>query len=306
LQFLAPLHPRTLALKNDQSSALALKNDHAPTSHNSATLYASCPTRSSKIASSASVHCTRSGVKESWESFPAGAILLFQMIIFSGNSTHTTTASQQTASQRSAQKPPPADLWRVLLQRRSIRRYTAAPVARAEIETILHAASWAPSSHNRQPWRFCVVTDTQKRDHLADTMAEAWRVDLRADGTLTPAEIDKRIALRRARLKGAPVVIVPCLAMQGMDVYPDAHRATAEWTMGVQSVALACQNLLLAAHALGLGACWMCAALFVPEIIRGELNLPQDWHPQALITIGYPAETRSSERAPLMEKVLWR
>jgi len=109
-----------------------------------------------------------------------------------------------------------------------------------------------------------------------------------------------------ARLKGAPVVIVPCLAMEGMDVYPDERRATAEWTMGVQSVALACQNLLLAAHGLGLGACWMCAALFVPEIIRRELDLAQEWHPQALITVGYPAETRASTREPLATKVIWR
>lgn len=217
-----------------------------------------------------------------------------------------TTAFRQSVSQDSEQNLPPADLWRALLQRRSIRRYAATPVAHADIETMLQAATWAPSSHNRQPWRFCVVTDVQRRDHLADTMADAWRVDLLADATLTAAEIDKRIAIRRARLKGAPVVIVPCLAMEGMDVYPDTHRATAEWTMGVQSVALACQNLLLAAHALGLGACWMCAALFVPEIIRNELHLAQDWHPQALITIGYPAETRTSTREPLAAKVIWR
>jgi nitroreductase len=76
--------------------------------------------------------------------------------------------------------------------------------------------------------------------------------------------------------------------------------------MGVQSVALACQNLLLAAHAKGLGACWMCAALFVPELIRTTLDLPETWEPQALITLGYPAESRDSLRQPATEKTIWR
>ncbi len=64
--------------------------------------------------------------------------------------------------------------------------------------------------------------------------------------------------------------------------------------MAVQSVALACQNLLLAAHAYGLGACWMCAPLFVPHVVRQVLELPAAWQPQALITLGYPAEEKSS------------
>jgi F420 biosynthesis protein FbiB-like protein len=91
-----------------------------------------------------------------------------------------------------------------------------------------------------------------------------------------------------------------------MDHYPDPARAQAEWTMAVQSVALACQNLLLAAEAHGVGACWMCAPLFVPELVRRVLELPGDWEPQALITLGYPAENKQKERAPLDSRVLWR
>lgn len=199
----------------------------------------------------------------------------------------------------------PTLLWDALRDRRSIRRYTLQPVSHALVEELLTAATWAPSSHNRQPWRFCVIEDGATRDALADAMAEAWRSDLLADG-MASDEIDKRVESRRLRLRGAPVVILPCLNMAQMDAYPDARRSHAEHTMGVQSVALAAQNLLLAAHARGLGACWMCAALFVPELIRVQLELPADWEPQALITLGYPAEVRSSQRAPLHEKVIWR
>jgi coenzyme F420-0:L-glutamate ligase/coenzyme F420-1:gamma-L-glutamate ligase len=76
--------------------------------------------------------------------------------------------------------------------------------------------------------------------------------------------------------------------------------------MAVQSVALACQNLLLTAHVYGLSACWMCAPLFVPQLVRSTLDLPPAWEPQALITIGYPAETRKSRREPVDSRVVWR
>ena len=76
--------------------------------------------------------------------------------------------------------------------------------------------------------------------------------------------------------------------------------------MAIQSVALAAQNLLLTAHAAGLGACWRCAPLFCPDTVRETLSLPSDWEPQALITIGYPAEAGSpSERRSLADVVQW-
>lgn len=189
--------------------------------------------------------------------------------------------------------------------RRSIRRYSPEPVAASLIEALLDAASWAPSAHNRQPWRFCVVQSTAVKTTLSARMAEAWRRDLAGDGA-DPLEIERRVAISQARLTGAPVLIVPCVTLEEMDAYPDPVRSQAEWTMAVQSVALACQNLLLAAHAAGLGACWMCAPLFVPALVRQVLTLPEVWQPQAILTLGYPAEVRTRTRAPLAEYVVWR
>ncbi len=94
--------------------------------------------------------------------------------------------------------------------------------------------------------------------------------------------------------------------MSDMDNYPDPHRDQNEYIMAVQSAALAGQNLLLAAHDAGLGACWLCAPLFCPDVVRATLGLPADWQPQALITLGYPAETREKTRNPLEMSVLWR
>lgn len=199
----------------------------------------------------------------------------------------------------------PVDFWALIQGRRSIRRYQNRPLARDVIEKLLLAATWAPSAHNRQPWRFCVITDAETKERLCLAMAAQWRKDLARD-RLEPAQIEQRIATSRARMMGAAALIVAALSMADMDVYSDQARNQAEWTMAVQSTALACQNLLLAAHYCGLGACWMCAPLFVPELVRDVLDLPKDWQAQALITIGYPAEKKSKERVPLETRVLWR
>lgn len=197
------------------------------------------------------------------------------------------------------------DFWALIRGRRSIRRYRPEPVAQAVLEQLLLAASWAPSAHNRQPWRFCVVTQPETKLALSQRMGEQWRHELGADGA-DPALIERRVAISHTRMTSAAALIIAAVSMEEMDHYPDTQRNEAEWTMAVQSVALACQNLLLAAHYYGLGACWMCAPLFAPVLVRDVLNLPGAWTPQALITIGYPAEEKSKERVPIAERVLWR
>ena len=195
--------------------------------------------------------------------------------------------------------------WQLIRGRRSVRRYLPDPVERALLEMLLTAAIWAPSAHNRQPWRFCVVTTDQTKQELSDRMGARWRADLSADG-VDAAIIERRVRISHARITGAPALVAASLSLEGMDDYPDPRRQEAEWLMAVQSTALACQNLLLAAHNYGLAACWMCAPLFVPDLVRDVLDLPQSWHPQALITLGYAAEEKERERLPLAERVTWR
>jgi coenzyme F420-0:L-glutamate ligase/coenzyme F420-1:gamma-L-glutamate ligase len=60
------------------------------------------------------------------------------------------------------------------------------------------------------------------------------------------------------------------------------------------------------AHALGLGACWMCAPLFCQRTVREVLSLPDDYEPQGVVTLGYPAEERQGERAALHTRVIFR
>ena len=191
-----------------------------------------------------------------------------------------------------------------LHNRRSIRRYRPNPVPPELVTEMLTAASWAPSAHNRQPWRFAVITRPQVRHNLAAAMGQQLRMDLKADNA-PPELIEKDASRSYQRITQSPLLILLCLTMADMDSYPDARRQQNEWLMAVQSAAMAGQNLLLAAHALGLGACWMCAPLFSPAIVGQVLALPGDWQPQALITVGYPAETRQKMRQPLATRLLF-
>ena len=200
---------------------------------------------------------------------------------------------------------PKSGIHDMLLQRRSIRRYQADVVPHELIEAVLEAAIWAPSAHNRQPWRFAVIETQAQKEHLAQAMGARLRRDLAADG-MSPELIEADAGRSYSRITNAPVVIVLCLSMVDMDIYIDAKRSQNEYLMAVQSVAMAGQNILLAAYDVGLSACWMCAPLFCPDVVKDALSLPEDWQPQALLTMGYPAETREKTRKPLESSVMWR
>ncbi len=126
-------------------------------------------------------------------------------------------------------------------------------------------------------------------------MGDKLRRDRLEDGDPIEA-IEADVSRSRSRIVEAPVLLFAFMSMEEMDAYPDQRRQTAEHTMAVQSTAMAIQNVLLAAHAEGLGACIMCAPLFCPEVIRKVLDTPCDWHPQALITVARSPRSRQGKR----------
>lgn len=189
--------------------------------------------------------------------------------------------------------------------RRSIRAYTSTSISRSVIEDLLQTAIWAPSAHNRQPWRFAVVEDAGRKEQLARAMGLRLEADLLADG-VSERVIQADVERSFQRITGAAVAVCLCMTLVDMDDYPDVERNTHEQTMAIQSTAMAGQNLLLAAHAAGLGACWMCAPLFCSDAVQAVLELPDHWQPQALITLGYPAQARNRTRKSLDESVVWR
>jgi coenzyme F420-0:L-glutamate ligase / coenzyme F420-1:gamma-L-glutamate ligase len=188
----------------------------------------------------------------------------------------------------SATRPGREELAALMRGRRSVRAFDTRPVPRFAIEEAIAAAGWAPSPHGRQPWRFAVVASQERRETLADAMAETWRTQLRLDGQ-EKVVVEARLEKSRDRLQRAPVLIVPCLFLQGLDVYPDPDRQAAEETMAVQSLGAAIQNMLLSLYAAGVDSGWMCAPLFCPDVVRDALGLDASLIPHALIAVGYAA-----------------
>jgi coenzyme F420-0:L-glutamate ligase/coenzyme F420-1:gamma-L-glutamate ligase len=189
--------------------------------------------------------------------------------------------------------------------RRSIRRFLPQAVELDLIRAILQAATWAPSAHHRQPWRFVVLSTPESRKALADAMSVDFRRDLQSDG-LPLEQLESQIERSRQRIIEAPAAVLLCLDGNGGDVYPDARRLYAETIMGVQGVAMAGENLLLAAHSFGLGGVWICAPLFAQETVRRTLNLAEEWQPQGLVLLGYPARIPELRpRRPLDEIAIY-
>jgi F420 biosynthesis protein FbiB-like protein len=190
------------------------------------------------------------------------------------------------------------DLFEVVKNRRSIRKYTSKPVQKEVILEVLEAAGCAPSAHNSQPWRFIILQDLQVKRNLADAMAEAWAKDLQRDGIMV--EPDKRVE-RVERFASSPVLILACLTVVDLRKFPDSERQMCERDLAVQSFGAALQNLLLAAHAKGLGACWFCAPSFCKETVRKILRIPNTVEPQAFVAMGYPAEKPRVPTKKLLE-----
>jgi F420 biosynthesis protein FbiB-like protein len=196
------------------------------------------------------------------------------------------------------------DFDEIIRGRRSVRRYDGQPVTRDQILAVLEAARWAPSPHGRMPWRFAVLTRHAPKLALADAMGDEWRRQLNFDGQERQV-VETRLRKSHERIVSAPAIIIPCLYLADLDVYPDADRNAAETTMAVQSLGCAVQNMLLAAYRLGLDGGWMCAPLFCPPVVVAALDLDPALTPHALITLGYAAaDPVRRERLPLEELIV--
>ncbi|MBN2752453.1 MAG: nitroreductase family protein [Rhodospirillaceae bacterium] len=147
-----------------------------------------------------------------------------------------------------------------LMTRRSIRRFTDQPVAEADIATLFHAAMAAPSAGNSQPWHFVRISDRAILNQLPDIQPHS------------------RMML------GASLAILVCA-----DVTLEKHEGF--W---VQDCSAATQNILLAAHALGLGAVWcgLHPRTAWCEGVSRLLNLPHHVQPLSLVAVGYPLDAK--------------
>lgn len=166
------------------------------------------------------------------------------------------------------------DLFDAIHARKSIRKYEKRAVPEDVLRRVLDAARLAPSAANRQPWRFFVVRDAERRAAFREAYDQEW-------------------------FHTAPVVLAACA--DGEAAWKRKGDGT---SYAYVDVAIAFDHLTLAAAALGLGTCWIAA--FKPEAVRRVLDLPENLVPVALTPLGYPAgEGRPRERKSLDEIVTW-
>jgi F420 biosynthesis protein FbiB-like protein len=147
-----------------------------------------------------------------------------------------------------------------------------------------------------------VLTHPATKSHFAEVMAAEFQHDLEKDN-LPTEEIQKRLTRSRERITGAPVVILLCVDMTEMDMYPDARRKNAEYIIATQSTANAGMQLLLAAHAEGLGGVWVCSPVFAQETVQNVLKISKAWEPQAMFLLGYPSDIPTVREKKSLDEV---
>ena len=163
------------------------------------------------------------------------------------------------------------DLFSALFNRRSIRKYTGQAIPSGTVEKLLKSAMYAPSAMNNQAWQFIVVNQRKKLDKVLKVISHA------------------------EMLKSAQAAVLICGDLN-LEKNVDYIQ---------QNCSAATQNVMLSAHGLGLGSCWI-GVYPVKEIISGlqELfKLPEYVIPISLVSLGYPAENPIAEDRFKTEKV---
>lgn len=148
--------------------------------------------------------------------------------------------------------------------RRSIRLFQAEPVNESTIDLLLQAGMAAPSACGKEPWRFIVVRDKKGMQNLQQCMPGA------------------------GQLATAPVVIIVCGVIR--ETYDQQE------VFLFQDCATATENIMIAAHMLGLGSCWIAVFPMEERIcrIRTEFSIPAGVIPVCCIALGVPAEFKES------------
>lgn len=187
------------------------------------------------------------------------------------------------------------EIFEAIETRRSQAHLLPREVDRATIEKVLSAGLWAPNHHHTEPWHFFVFQG-EARQKLADAVMTNFHHD---HPDATPKEIEKAQHKNPRRIGESPLVIV---------VSSDAGKDAMETQENYAAGACAVQNILLAAHAMGLGAYWRTGdgAYTKPNAIKELLGLPESATLVALLLMGYPdGPDKAATRKSLTEKLTW-
>ena len=189
------------------------------------------------------------------------------------------------------------DVLDAIRERRTVKQFRSEPVPRALIEQVLEAAVWAPNHRLTEPWAFVVVQgETLTRLAALRRRMTVEYLESRSDKALSPQQIarDGDDAARKAL--AAPVSIVVHLAQHADPVIREEdHLATSA----------AIQNMLLAAHALGLAAFWSTNNLLRYPPAFELLGIPPERRIAGIVQLGYAAQQREQRRTPAAALTAW-
>lgn len=166
------------------------------------------------------------------------------------------------------------ELSEAIKNRRSIRQFQDKEVEQEKLDQLLEAAILAPSAKNYQSWEFIIVKDPEKIKKLS----------VSSTGT--------------CRFEGVPIIIVVCSDMNRVAGSTEERKDR----FSIQDCAAATQNILLTAHSLGLGTCWVGS--YAPDPVKKELNIPEHVRILTLIPLGYPAETPTAPERNALDAVV--
>lgn len=182
------------------------------------------------------------------------------------------------------------ELFEAIHSRQSIGKVKPDPVSRELIQQMLAAAAQAPNHQKVRPWRFFVLTSSA-RERLGEAMADAFR-------KRHPEMADEAVAAQRGKALRSPLLIVV-----GVDKPSDSKVIEIE---NVCATAAATQNLLLAAHGLGLAAKWYTGDNAYDAVVKAFFGLAPDQHLLGFIHIGYPqGEAQAVERPAFEDRTVW-
>jgi nitroreductase len=182
------------------------------------------------------------------------------------------------------------ELEEAIKERRSIRKYKDEEVPRKDIERIIELATWAPSGGNRQSWRFIVIEDRDKSKEMADLIREG--IDNIKDEYPEYRDRLERAIPYYTFFEEAPVTIA-IVATEYPSISARLSDAKSEGGIplgGLSSVAGAIQNLLLSAHSMGYGTCWMTGPLIVKDALEKYLGVADNEDLVAITPLGVPGE----------------
>jgi len=205
----------------------------------------------------------------------------------------------------------------LIKERRSIRKFKDDVPEDKEILQIIDAARYAPSATNLQPWRFFIIKDMETKMRMAACVEEKL-INAHKIKEAGNHESDyKGLFSHFTFFKNAPVVIVVLYKPypntvysfikqggKGGDNYDESTMFSHTKSLGMQSVAAATQNLLLAAHSLGLGGCWMDGPLIAEEELKEILAVRPPWELMSVVPIGFPDSIPDTPRRKKIDVIV--